>query len=161
MAFITASGLLNRSLASLKARIAEQRGLLQCVQAALPPELAVNVRHCLETGRKIIVFTDSAVWAAQLRFHEQAILAAAAAFSGRPAAKLRVRVLAVTLGPNAGLQAGARQPSAQTLAALSALYPNSNKPDSDQADPEGGNAKNDELVESWQKLVRTLQKHGA
>lgn len=57
-------------------RIAQQQQVLKTVQALLPESLAKQVRYCLVKDKKLLVYTDSAIWASQLRFYQVMMQAA-------------------------------------------------------------------------------------
>jgi len=61
-------------LALCLARIAEQRRLLELVRSALPADIAPQAMHCVISGNKLIIYSQSAGFAAQIRFFQQAIL---------------------------------------------------------------------------------------
>jgi hypothetical protein len=56
------------------AMIAEQNKLLAIVKTALPIEIAKSVNHCVRSKHRLLLYTESASWASQLRFYHQAIL---------------------------------------------------------------------------------------
>lgn len=82
-------GFSSHNVALLTKQIELQRLTLRTVQAALALELASHVVHCISTAGKVIVYTDSAGWASQLRFYNETILAALS----QPEAKLIVKVI--------------------------------------------------------------------
>lgn len=57
-------------------RIAQQKQVLQTIQALLPDELAQQVHYCVVKESKLLIYTDSAIWASQLRFYQAVMLAA-------------------------------------------------------------------------------------
>jgi hypothetical protein len=59
----------NPVTAYLRAQIEEQKRILLAVQAVLPPSLATQVKHCLIKDQVLLIYTDAAVWATQLRFY--------------------------------------------------------------------------------------------
>jgi hypothetical protein len=59
-------------------RIEQQKLILQQIQAILPDDLKYHARHCIISNKKLLIYTDSATWASQLRFYSKAILAAIA-----------------------------------------------------------------------------------
>jgi hypothetical protein len=63
-------------MAYFYSQIEQQQRILQCIRAVLPETLAKQVRHCLIRDKKLLVYTDSAAWASQLRFYNSAMLAA-------------------------------------------------------------------------------------
>lgn len=60
-----------------KYKLAIHAKVLQAIQQVLPEELASHVLYCTITGKKISLYTNSAVWSSQLRFYKQVILKAA------------------------------------------------------------------------------------
>jgi hypothetical protein len=62
----------------LRAQIGLHKKLLLAVQSVLPAPLAAQVTHCLIKEQKLLVYTDSAVWATQLRFYTQQLMSATA-----------------------------------------------------------------------------------
>jgi hypothetical protein len=63
-----------RQMAVCLAMIAEQNKLLAIVKTALPIEIAKSVNHCVRSKQRLLLYTESASWASQLRFYHQAIL---------------------------------------------------------------------------------------
>jgi|LakMenEpi03Aug12_release.lakeMendotaPanAssembly.Ray.scaffolds.fasta_scaffold16499_7 hypothetical protein len=63
-----------RQMAVCLAMIAEQNKLLAIVKTALPIEIAKSVSHCVRSKQRLLLYTESASWASQLRFYHQAIL---------------------------------------------------------------------------------------
>lgn len=72
--FKSASSFGSAQLAVCLARVAEQRQLLVRVRSALPAEIAQHVEHSLISGNKLIVYTQTAAWASQIRFFQQVLL---------------------------------------------------------------------------------------
>ncbi len=62
------------SIARYQAEISRQQQLLKIVKQTLPNELALHTAHCVLSNHKLIIYTDSAAWAAQLRFYHSTIL---------------------------------------------------------------------------------------
>ncbi len=63
-----------RQLAVSLEIIAQQQKLLAIVRTALPDEIAVHVQHCVHSGKRLLVYTEAACWASQIRFYSEAIL---------------------------------------------------------------------------------------
>lgn len=63
-----------RQMAVCLAMIAEQNKLLAIVKTALPDNIAKSVIHCVKSKQRLLLYTESASWASQLRFFHQAIL---------------------------------------------------------------------------------------
>ncbi|MGR8934635.1 MAG: DciA family protein [Gammaproteobacteria bacterium] len=61
---------------ALAVQLHKHQALLAIVRGALPAKLAVHAADCVLSERKLLVYTDSANWASQLRFHNGVILAA-------------------------------------------------------------------------------------
>lgn len=55
-------------------KIAEQKRLLRDVQSLLPEPIAEHAMHCVVSDTRLIIYTDSAVWASQIRFFHELIL---------------------------------------------------------------------------------------
>ncbi|HEY8035717.1 MAG TPA: DciA family protein [Methylobacter sp.] len=68
----------NRSIAHFYSQIEQQKQVLQCIHGVLPPAIAQHTLHCVVKGKKLLVYTDTAAWASQLRFYNSVILAAIA-----------------------------------------------------------------------------------
>ncbi|MGR9114184.1 MAG: DciA family protein [Gammaproteobacteria bacterium] len=82
----------NRALATLYAQIDQQKLILAGIKRALPPQLAEHARHCVITGKKLIVFTESAAWATQLRFYNKVIFKAAEPITRQSIEIVRIRI---------------------------------------------------------------------
>jgi hypothetical protein len=65
----------SHTITTLHDQIARQKQVLRAVQAVLPYHLATELKHCLVKDNKLLIYTDSSVWASQLRFYQGAILA--------------------------------------------------------------------------------------
>lgn len=57
-------------------QIDNQKKLLMGIKAVLPKDLADKTQHCVIQEKKLLIYTDSAIWASQLRFYEQIVLSA-------------------------------------------------------------------------------------
>ena len=57
-------------------QIDNQKKLLMGIKAVLPKDLADKTQHCVIQENKLLIYTDSAIWASQLRFYEQIVLSA-------------------------------------------------------------------------------------
>ena len=57
-------------------QINNQQQLLTAIKEVLPENLTNQARHCVIKEKKLIIYTDSASWASQLRFYENMILSA-------------------------------------------------------------------------------------
>jgi hypothetical protein len=94
MAFKLAQSFQNRPLDALQSRLNQQQSLLRGIRSELPLSLANHVLHCVVNEKKLLLYTDSAVWASQLRFLKQEILQAASKVQQAPLDKLHIRILA-------------------------------------------------------------------
>ncbi|MGZ8161763.1 MAG: DciA family protein [Methylobacter sp.] len=65
----------NRTIVNFYSQIEHQKQLLQCIRTVLPEALAKYARHCVINNKKLLIYTDSATWASQLRFYNKTILA--------------------------------------------------------------------------------------
>lgn len=72
--FRSAMDFKGRSLAMCLEKIAEQNQFLRIVRTALPESIAEHANHCVISGARLLIYTDSAAWASQIRFFHQAIL---------------------------------------------------------------------------------------
>lgn len=64
-------------ITSYKYQIDLQSKLLQKIKLTLPSELSSHVLYCVMSGKKVSLYTDSAIWSSQLRFYHQTLLQAA------------------------------------------------------------------------------------
>lgn len=88
----------NKTIALLCLQINQQLALLERIKAVLPKELASHALHCLFhdnklNKKKLLLYTDSAVWASQLRFYGKAILTATESGISDPVSVLQVKVI--------------------------------------------------------------------
>lgn len=66
----------NLVMAALAEQLRKHQTLLEIVRTVLPTVLSGRVTACVLSGRKLLLYTDSAHWASQLRFHSASILKA-------------------------------------------------------------------------------------
>jgi Dna[CI] antecedent, DciA len=90
----------NRTIASLCLQINQQLALLECIKAILPRELASHALHCVlndkkPDNKKLLIYTDSAIWASQLRFYGKSLLTAVEPVTSGPVSVLQVKVINV------------------------------------------------------------------
>ena len=107
-----------RTLAILLGQIQQQNLIMQHVRAALPTALSTHVSHCLIKDGKLLVYTNSAVWATQMRFSGERILAAVTPITTRPVDKLHIKVITVQTGPSVQFKRKANVPSPEKIAML-------------------------------------------
>ena len=96
--FKTSLSFQNRSIAHFYSQIEQQKRVLERIQVVLPGVLAKQARHCLIKDKKLLIYTDSAAWASQLRFYSSAILAAIAPLTRTPIEIMRVKIIAERKG---------------------------------------------------------------
>ena len=105
----------NHTMAYIYNQIEQQQRLLQCIQTVLPEALAKQVRHCLIKDKKLLIFTDSAAWASQLRFYNSAILEAIVPLTRTPVEIMQIRIVSGRTGLILGLERKAIIPSAEKI----------------------------------------------
>ena len=72
--FKSALGYEGKIFATYKYQLEIQNELLNAVKSALPSHLSSHALYCVASGKKVIIYTDSANWSSQLRFYHQDIL---------------------------------------------------------------------------------------
>ena len=77
----------------LQKKVTEQRQLLEIVRRIFPESLAALISGCVRKNEKLVILTESAALASQLRFHTAAILDAANANSTHRIASIKFRVI--------------------------------------------------------------------
>lgn len=105
----------NRTMAYFYSQIEQQQRILQCIQAVLPDALAKQARHCLIRDKKLLIYTDSAAWASQLRFYNTAMLAAIAPLARTPVEIVQIKIIAGQTGLILGAKRKANLPSAEKI----------------------------------------------
>jgi hypothetical protein len=118
MAFKLAQSFQNRPLDTLQSRLNQQQSLLRGIRSELPPSLANHVLHCVVNEEKLLLYTDSAVWASQLRFLKQEILQAASKVQQAPLDKLHIRILADQINESPRTGRKANLPSEEKIAMI-------------------------------------------
>lgn len=93
MTFKAAQFFPNRLLAFYQSRLEQQQKELNRIREALPTLLAQHTVHCVIDEKKLLLYTDSAVWASQLRFYKNAILTSIAWSDENTARVLQIRIL--------------------------------------------------------------------
>jgi hypothetical protein len=88
----------NRTLAYFYSQIEQHKRILQRIREVLPESLAKQVRHCLIKEKKLLLYTDSAAWASQLRFYNTAILAAIAPLTRSSIELMQIKISAEWTG---------------------------------------------------------------
>lgn len=131
-----------RQLAKCMEIIAEQKVLLTVVKSALPAEIAAHVQHCVLSGTRLLVYTESTAWASQIRFFHAAILNKLAESGQKKILALQVRLDPQIRQPST--KRGARLPSAENINQL--------------RNQVKGRENDDVLTQAIAKLAGTLEK---
>jgi hypothetical protein len=105
----------NRTMAYFYSQIQQQHLILQRIQAVLPEQLAKQVRHCLIRDKKLLIYTDSAAWASQLRFYNSAILAAIAPLTRTLVEIMQIKIIAGQIGLILSSKRKAKIPSLEKI----------------------------------------------
>lgn len=108
----------NRITSLLWNQIAQQKQVLQAVQLVLPENLAKQVKHCLIKNQNLLVYTDSAVWASQLRFYSTMMIVAIAPLATVPITEVLIRIITQPVGFVTKTERKARLPSPEKIAEL-------------------------------------------
>jgi predicted nucleic acid-binding Zn ribbon protein len=82
----------NRTIAYFYSQIELQKLVLVKIHEVLPTALAEHVLHCVVNGKKLLVYTDTAAWASQLRFYHSAILASIAPVTRESVSIMQIKV---------------------------------------------------------------------
>ena len=83
----------NRTMVYLHSQIEQQQRILKQIKAVLPDNLAKQTKHCLIKDHNLLVYTDSAIWASQLRFYNSAILASIKTLVKSPINNLQIKII--------------------------------------------------------------------
>jgi Dna[CI] antecedent, DciA len=105
----------NRTMAYFYSQIEQQQRILQRIQSVLPEALAKQVRHCLIRDKKLLIYTNSAAWASQLRFYNSAILAAIVPLARTPVEMMQIKIIAGQTGFILGPQRKPKIPSVEKI----------------------------------------------
>lgn len=105
----------NRTIAYFYSQIEQQRQVLQRIRAVLPEPLAKHALHCLIKDKKLLIYTDSAVWASQLRFYNNLILAGITQATGRSVEMMQIKIITTQTGLSLHLERKANIPSMETI----------------------------------------------
>ena len=95
--FKSALGYEGKIFATYKYQLEIQNELLNAVKSTLPSHLSSHALYCVASGKKVIIYTDSANWSSQLRFYHQGILQALSASSSRPFEALQIKIIPQTV----------------------------------------------------------------
>lgn len=143
MAFKLAQSFHNRMLDVFHVRLDQQQSLLQHIRSELPPALASHVLHCVVNEGKLVLYTDSAAWASQLRFLKQEILQATRNAQKTPLDKMQVRILADQVNPSPRTSKRAKIPSREKIAMMKS---------------QANDIRDSQLQQALQRLSATLAK---
>lgn len=130
-----------RQLSKCLEIIAEQKALLAIVKTALPVEIASHVLHCVCSGNRLLIYTETANWASQIRFFHGAILNKLVESGQQNITSLQVRICQ-PLNQQRALRTP-RLPSAKNILLIR---------------NQTGNDENDVLRQSLSRLGKTLDK---
>ena len=84
-------------LASYKYQLEIQNELLNVIKSTLPSHLSSHALYCVASGKKILLYTDSASWSSQLRFYHQDILQALSSSNTRRFEALQIKIIPQTI----------------------------------------------------------------
>lgn len=93
MPFQSAASFPNRLFAHYFSQLEQQQKILDRVREILSEPLAQHVLHCVKNDKNLLIYTDSAAWASQIRFYKNAILTAVATMNGSEAENMQIRIL--------------------------------------------------------------------
>lgn len=99
--FKTALSFPNRTIAHFYSQIEQQKQVLERILTTLPAVLAEHVLHCVTNDKKLLIYTDTAAWASQLRFYNSTILAAIAPVTRESVSIMQIKVIADLAATNA------------------------------------------------------------
>ncbi|MGZ8137207.1 MAG: DUF721 domain-containing protein [Methylococcaceae bacterium] len=108
----------NRTISYFYSQVAQQKQILQRIQAILPEALAKQARHCIIKDKKLLVYTDSAIWASQLRFYHKIMLASISTLTREPVEIVQIKVMTTQTGAPLTSSRKANIPSAETIAII-------------------------------------------
>lgn len=139
-AFKSALDFNNRPLLLCLDTIAQQQRLLRLIKSVLPAEIAAHVQHCVINEQALLLYTDAATWASQIRFFHGDILNKLVASGQQNIKRIQVRI---TLPMTVAAPIRKPQlPSQQTVQFLQNYSQDAN----------------DDLAVALNKLAATLQK---
>ena len=95
--FKSALGYEGKIFATYKYQLEIQNELLKTVKSALPSHLSSHALYCVASGKKIIIYTDSASWSSQLRFYHHDILQALSTPNNRLFEALQIKIIPQTI----------------------------------------------------------------
>ena len=95
--FKSVLGYEGKTFAAYKYQLAVQNELLNTIKSILPSHLSSHALYCVASGKKIIIYTDSATWSSQLRFYHPGILQALSASNNRLFEALQIKIIPQTI----------------------------------------------------------------
>ena len=131
-----------RQLAVCMEIIAEQKSLLTIVKNALPAEIADHVQHCVRSGNRLLIYTETASWGSQIRFFNINILNNIAESGQKNISSLQVRI-----GPQLAQQQSSRTPRLPSAENIGLIRDQLKDHEND-----------DVLKQALSRLTRTLEK---
>ena len=85
-------------LVGYKYKIETQNKCLNKIKLSLPDHLSTHALFCVISGKKVLLYTDAAVWSSQLRFYHQTILQALSTSSPGKFEELQIKIIPMTMG---------------------------------------------------------------
>lgn len=82
----------NNTIAYFYSRIEQQQQVLQRIHDVLPATIAEHALHCVVNGKRLLIYTDTAAWASQLRFYNSAILSAIAPVTRESVSIMQIKI---------------------------------------------------------------------
>lgn len=83
----------NKAISLLCLQVNQQLAILKQIKTVLPNNLANQVMHCVISDKKLIIYTESAIWASQLRFYTQAMLTIVESVAPKSVNTLSVKII--------------------------------------------------------------------
>ena len=119
-----------------------QQQLLAKIRAIVPEEIACHIQHCVHSGEQLLIYTESASWASQIRFYNRVILNKFAEIGQQNFSSLQVRIIPPQ--QEAVRSTAAYLPTAENIKLLRSQLNN--------------DANQDELSAALSRLAETLEK---
>jgi len=105
----------NRVLAGFFGQLEYHNRILQQVKSVLPAALAKHTLHCLVNDKRLLVYTDAAVWATQLRFYQANILASTNNVVSSKVDTVQIKIITEQTGVTLQPQVPVKIPSMATI----------------------------------------------
>ncbi|MFW5444411.1 MAG: DciA family protein [Methylococcaceae bacterium] len=102
-------------LAGYKNQIETQQALLKTIKLVLPKNLSSHALYCVVSGKKVSLYTDSAVWSSQLRFYHQTILHALTASNQGNFNLLKIKIIPKTTEQEQKPKSSKKLPSSENI----------------------------------------------